>query len=184
MARRKVEASLKRYGVKDLKKFFTVLENSPVRVIYEELEEVSEQIIKEVKARIEAQPPSWPPLTEKYLEWKIATGRDPRKLVSTKEYLNSIGVQRIRRGKTGFELRVGLPNAEHSEAGINYNYLARIHENGTRTIPARPHWGPVYRLWSRKLYERSRDYMKKIKKQIEKDLKKGIISKRNAKDIK
>ncbi len=145
--RGRLEASARRYGITDMKRFRKVLESVPTEVMNRLLREDAERLADAVISEIQAQPSNWPPLNPDYLAHKLAVGLSPEMLKATEDYVGSIGVQRIYKGKTRVRIYVGVPNLDHRTAKMNYNDLGRIHEFGTRKIPARPHWGPAYWKW-------------------------------------
>lgn len=89
----------------------------------------------------------WTPLSERYLAWKIKNKRDPRILISTKEYMQAIEIREEKqegsKGKSRIVYVVGLPDRIHQDSGLPFRKLARIHEFGTKRIPARPLWRPT-----------------------------------------
>jgi hypothetical protein len=116
------------------------------------------------------------PLTQKYAEWKEKEGLDKRILIATGDYVKSIHVQRSSTGrdlgklvaasKRGKKISkeegkdkdkcvaytVTVPDGIHKPSGLPYSVLAKIHEFGSkkRNIPARPHWGPVWKDFENK----------------------------------
>jgi len=88
-----------------------------------------------------------PPLSDAWLERKRREGYDLRILVMTQEYVDNISVIETptprSRGGT-FEVSVGFPNKPHSRAKVAFAQLMLWLEYGTRKMPARPHWRPVW----------------------------------------
>ena len=154
---KRLQMEAKRYGIvskQQKKDFEKLLEEIPTDVMFEVMHEEAERLSRMVVEEINSQPFWWPPLSEDYRKRKE---RDPdlsdEMLKATEEYIESIGIQQVERGKKSFKIQVGVPNREHSTAKMNFNKLGRIHEYGTGTdkgsIPARPHWGPVIKRWKK-----------------------------------
>lgn len=119
-------------GIKDaearLKKIKTRAQNSPVMASFAE----------EVKARlvysIELQTFKHEPLSTKWANKKDRLGLDPRILIATGEYVDSIFT-----GQTSTGFFVSIPEGLTKRAAWM--------EFGTRTTVARPHWRPVA-MWA------------------------------------
>ena len=105
-------------------------------------------------------------------------------LIATEDYIESIGIQEVREGKTDLRVRVGVPNATHESSGLNYNKLGRIHEYGTSKIPARPHWGPAFDEWKRTMRSLTKRIQGEVGKKLEKRLKELEIKASEAKKTK
>lgn len=95
-----------------------------------------------------------PELNSAYIQYKIRKELDPRKLVATGEYVNSIAA---RKKSGGDIIDVNVPDVTHGPSGLSMKELARIHEYGQRKfketgkgIPPRPHWRPTIRWWRKK----------------------------------
>lgn len=88
---------------------------------------VMEEFVKNVKKRIEQQDANWVPLDPKYLARKIKEGMDPRILIRTGAYLESIKYERL--GKNRYRIF-----AEGNEE------LSSYLEFGTDKMPSRPHF--------------------------------------------
>lgn len=95
-------------------------------------------LVEEVTDAIERQTYDWEPLKPKYLDKKIEQGYDPRTLVRTREYLDSISW-----GVTGGKIWAGIKMGSMHSSGLPMAKLARIHEFGTAVVPARPLWRPA-----------------------------------------
>lgn len=93
-------------------------------------------------------------LTESYARWKERKALDPRILIATGEYVNSIAARR----KAGGDIvDVSVPDETHEPSGLSLKELGRIHEYGSKRyeidgkgIPPRPHWRPTIRWWKKK----------------------------------
>lgn len=83
----------------------------------------------------------WVDLNPQYLESKRKENKDTRTLISTREYVESIRAWRDPRGYWNFGIH---PDDKHEESGLPMERLARIHEFGTSSIPARPLWRPFW----------------------------------------
>lgn len=175
---------LKQYGIRkrDYKKFFTVLEDSAISTVATMTRELAEELVEDLKESIEYQIFDWKPLSEKYLEWKMQEGLDERIMIATGDYLDSIAVIEIVRGR-GIQVRVGLPDAVATESGLTYDQLARVHEFGSRKmkIPSRPHWRPLYKQAQRRSLEMKKEAIKEIKEKHAKEMKKISVPKARAK---
>lgn len=120
--------------------------------------EVAAGIANDAVDAIENQTFHWKPLSEKYLKWKKSQGLDERILVATEEYKNSISW-----GEVGNKVWAGIsPGAEHESSGLPMSILARIHEFGTKTIPARPLWRPLLSKYTRKSPQFTERYRKAV----------------------
>lgn len=83
-------------------------------------------------------------LSPAYAARKKARNLDGRKLIATGDYVKHIQV--VERKKNGVRTyHVFVPKRRHRPSGLALRELARIHEFGTETIPARPHWRPTLR---------------------------------------
>lgn len=168
-------------GTANINRFFSVLQDSALEVARKELKGVAQEARDELVERIAGQkvpgmggrrfglPRKFSnPLHPFTLKEKEAKGHDPRTLIATGFYVNSIKVVERKVGK-GWTYYVGFePNAMHP-GGLPLHVLARILEYGARirvtpkmraylhwrglhlkadtkfvTIPPRPHWMPVF----------------------------------------
>lgn len=121
-----------------------------VRVIAKEMaQELRTRIYKQGFASVRKHP-----LNPSYLAWKRATGLDPRTLIATKKYVQAIGVV-----DNEFGTRIGLIRKSRmdkrgkSTVRLDYAKLQRWLEFGNKTMPPRPHWRPMMRLWRAKRAE-------------------------------
>jgi hypothetical protein len=105
--------------------------------------EISQNFIGRVRDVIDKQEQSWPPLNPAYLARKIRRGRDPRMLVSSKQYMNNFEAVRV----DAEHWKMGPKHNRHPEAHLTFEQLGMVHEYGapSRNIPPRPHWGPVFK---------------------------------------
>lgn len=152
------------------RRFGNVFKKSVLQVMANEVDEVSQAYVDQLKALILGQKYSWRPLTPRYAEYKRRAKLDPRILIATGEYVNSIAIQRRTRDRGKLRVYVGVPyNRKHS-SGLPFKVLARVHEFGSRKahVPARPHWRPA-KAWLMKEIPRIRE---RIARQAKKDLKK------------
>ena len=82
------------------------------------------------------------PLSKEYAERKEREGLDPRVLISTGRYLDSIRVYLDKN-----ELKVSVED-EELDGGLSMLGLAKMLEFGTSRMPRRVHWHPAYRSLS------------------------------------
>lgn len=111
------------------------------------------------------------PLSEKWQEYKAEHGLDPRFHIATSEYMGSIDVFKVKsRGyKEGYSIRVGLPDREHSEWGINLIDLGLYLEYNI-VDPPRSHWRPVYRRFGNLRRRLLTDAMRRIEKDVKAEI--------------
>lgn len=98
----------------------------------------AESIVNEVKETIDLQKLDWIPLSTKYLRYKERHNLDTRILIATSFYRDNI-TWYVKGGTVYF----GVKDIVHEPSGMPLPILARIHEFGTSTVPARPLWHPV-----------------------------------------
>lgn len=105
------------------------------------MEKLANKAVREVKKTINQQTETWEPLNEEYEAFKKRTGLDPRKLVATKEYRDSITVTK----EDVCRYRIGPPLKGKHSSGLPLWKLARILEYGNAqgNLPPRPHYRPV-----------------------------------------
>jgi len=132
---------------------FNVFKDSVLLVSKRKLETVAKKIAADLKERIYYQKFKHVPLSEKYLKWKKKKGLDTRILIATGEYVDSIMAKKL----NDFTWKVGVPDKVHKGTKLPLKVLARIHEFGTSTIPARPHWRPVISIWKRKFRQTAKE---------------------------
>jgi hypothetical protein len=114
----------------------------------------------------------WKPLSERYLRWKIKNKRDPRMLISTREYMSAIEI-REEKHEDKIVWIVGLPDKIHVDSGLPFRKLARIHEFGT--LPSKNHPGiPPRPLWRPTQHEFRKVHAPKILKRIGADIRAEI----------
>jgi len=124
---------------KSFTKFLAVFEEEVSLQAFKCNKDMAKEITAEAKSIIENQSYRWRPLTDQYLRRKIKQGYDRRILIRTKEYVDSISW-----GVTGGRVWAGIPALKiHQGSGMPIAKLARIHEFGTKTVPARPLWRPL-----------------------------------------
>jgi len=115
--------------------------------------DLAEEFADDLKALITRQLIAWVPLNKKYAKKKRMLGLDPRILIATGRYVNSIKPIAQQDGSWV----VSVPN-EPLRQGSKYTLkdLARWLEYGTQHMPARPHWRPARNIWRTKLYQMKR----------------------------
>lgn len=110
----------------------------------------AERLTGEMKDLILGQRQNWYPLSPKYLAEKVRQGYDPRILIRTKQYVESMQVVE---DDMLLRFQVTVPDAEHN-SGLPFRELGRILEFGRRDGKkpyARPHWRPVWGIFIRDL---------------------------------
>lgn len=111
---------------------------------------LAEEFADDLKRLIEQQSFAWVPLSAGYARRKNMLGQDPRILIATGRYVNSIRPVQAADGSWV----VGVP-PEPLHGGSRYTLqdLARWLEFGTKRMPARPHWRPAMSLWKTKAFQ-------------------------------
>jgi hypothetical protein len=122
--------------------------------------EIAQALAIEAKDVILNQEYKWKPLTDSYLARKIREGYDRRMLVRTQEYVDAISYGSVR-GRVWFGVPPGII---HQDSGLPMYVLAKIHEFGTDTIPARQLWRPLLSRFMRQRKEFGDRYRKEIYK--------------------
>lgn len=142
------------------KNFFSLFKKEALLLANKQNKKFADELVKEAKSIIRKQSFKWKPLTDKYAKYKKRKGLDHRILVATRDYLNNgIGTWK----QDGFIFAGPLPGI-HKPSGLTYKYLARIHEFGTETIPARPLWRPLHSRMIRKRKTFSKAYREGVLK--------------------
>ncbi len=123
-------------------------------VAAEEIREFAEDQTVAFRRRIEAQDfPSFnaTPLSPRYAKLKERLGLDPRVMIATGHYKNSLVVLERRNPDGSMTYYIGhdrLARAVDKDGtpipGVTLNLIAAVHENGSSkmNVPARPHWKP------------------------------------------
>lgn len=112
-----------------------------------------ERLTRQLREAILGQRYNWYPLDPEYLRRKVRQGFDPRILVRTKQYVESMQVFGLEDAEHGVLFRVGVPDEDHN-SGLPFRELARIMEYGRRDGAkpyARPHWRPTWGIFVRDL---------------------------------
>lgn len=123
---------------------------------------LARDLASRLRRNLRAQVFRWVPLSEKYKKYKLKHGLDPRMLIATGEYLNSIVV----RQKLDGSVEVGIKNKIHTPSGLPLKKLMRIHEYGTQTIPARPWWRPTVAAFRKQIGQTRADLEKAQTKKV------------------
>lgn len=142
-----------------LDKFYSLFNPSVKLQAFEYLKDLIRELIAEAKQILDEQTYKWQPLSERYARYKERKGLDPRKLIATGFYREHIGW-----GVSHNKIWFGVPNIEHEPSGLPLPVLARIHEFGTATVPARPLWRPLLSKYAREAPNFARRYKKEVKK--------------------
>lgn len=159
-----------RYGTARIKNFLTHLPDTLVEVNRRYVEDIAQTLADEVKRRLKRQLYSHVPLSPDYQAWKSEKGLDSRILICTRRYLNHIGVQEIKFPR-GYGYRAGVPENVTEKDGTPLSIIMRTHEYGTKKVPARPHWMPVFVEASAKISELRRQGSKNLIKELKKYIK-------------
>ena len=116
-------------------------------------EEMAKQFSDDLREILSRQLISWVPLSTGYARRKRNMGLDPRILIATGRYVNSIQPTQQKDGSW----LVSVPE-EPLRPGSKYTLkdLARWLEYGTQHMPARPHWRPAQNIWRTKIYQLKR----------------------------
>lgn len=113
----------------------------------------AERLTRQLRDAILGQRYNWYPLDPEYLRRKVQQGFDPRILVRTKQYVESLQPFGPEETEFGVLWRVTVPDEEHN-SGLPFRELARIMEYGRRDGKkpyARPHWRPTWGIFVRDL---------------------------------
>lgn len=116
-----------------------------------------------IKSFIENQEIDLVPLTEEYLRRKVAQGYDPRILIKTNQYLESIAVTDIEISNRNITIFVGVIDGATS-TGISLAELAYYIEYGTFRQPARL---PFTKSWERMRADIQKEFIDRIKDAFE-----------------
>lgn len=132
--------------------FVDVFRRNARPILTEAGEETASEFVDELKFRIASQAFHHRPLNPAYLRGKIRSGLDPRTLIATGEYLDSIMYEQVDDEAGQIVFRCTVRPGVHGPSGLSYRMLARIHEFGARRggrvhIPARPHWRPMAAIY-------------------------------------
>lgn len=114
----------------------------------------AEKLTRELRDTILGQRLNWYPLDPEYLRRKTRQGFDPRILVRTKEYVESIQVFGPEEAPNGVLFRVSVPDEDIHNSGLPFRELARIMEFGRKDGKkpfSRPHWRPTWGVFVRDL---------------------------------
>jgi hypothetical protein len=137
---------------------------------------MAQAIVAEARLVLNEQEYNWQPLKDYYRRWKITHGLDERVLIATGFYRDNI-TSWVSKGKVHFGIK---PTKKYPDGGPSLWKIAQIHEFGTKTIPARPLWGPLIRKYSKSNKEYMAMFrgnvMEKVKKQLAKDVAKRNLS--------
>lgn len=101
---------------------------------------IGKEGVKVAKGHIDAQDLPWKPLEPSTVAQKSSQNKDPRILVSSNRYYDSITYK-----TQGNGVFIGIPKNAQSERGESLMMIAAVHEFGamSRNIEARPLWQPT-----------------------------------------
>lgn len=149
--------------------FITVFNKKLLIRANKETREFAKGIAAEAKSIIKEQRYNWPPLSDNYLNYKLNKGLDDRIYIATGEYLIK-GIGYFEKG--GF-IFVGPKPGIHKPSKLPYEYLGRILEYGTDTIPARQLWRPLLSSTLRKSQKFKRTFQEATKKSYNQQVKRS-----------
>lgn len=145
----------KKNHIPDIRKVLRIVSQEANRVGREEVRGFAEAEAEAFKRVILAQKPisfKRVPLSETYAYWKIVRGLDPRVMIRTGHYVQSIKVlEKIphlgaRVFHVGFDKEERAVDEKGHPTTLPLHVLAAVHELGSHAaaVPARPHWRPHY----------------------------------------
>jgi len=105
-----------------------------IREIELKLPHILDEARKRIVESVENQTFTVEGLSKRYEEYKVTHGLDPRVLIATGEYLDSISVTKIADGVWA------LRPEGTTKHGLSMEELGSILEYGGDDMPARPHW--------------------------------------------
>lgn len=105
---------------------------------------IASRLAGQLRAKILAQSFHHQSLNPAYLAWKTRMGLDTRILIASGAYVNSIQPRKV--GDTSYNIS---PGSQVTESGATLHDIGFWHEFGTENMPARPHWQPIWREFSR-----------------------------------
>lgn len=116
------------------------------------------EFVDELKFRIASQSFNHVALNVGYKQGKIRARLDPRILIATGEYLNSIMYEQLEETGPDVAFICGVRRGTHQPSGLPVHVLARIMEygavrQGRRVIPPRPHWRPMFATMRERAHE-------------------------------
>ena len=147
----KVNVALK--NVKDLK-----------YSLEEDFEGIGEDIAERIREFIENQELDFAPLTQEYLAKKIKQGYDPRVLIRTGEYVESIKVTEVDSDRDSIHIFISVEDGA-TETNLSMKELAEFIEYGTKKQPARL---PFTQSWERMKGQIKREVERKIAEEVRK----------------
>jgi len=101
---------------------------------------IGKQGVKVSKGHIDSQDLAWKPLAASTVAQKASQNKDPRILVSSNRYYDSITYK-----VQGNGVFIGVPKGAQTEQGESLVVIAAVHEFGalSKNIEARPLWQPT-----------------------------------------
>lgn len=165
----------KRRMLKTNRNFIGLFKRSIIRTTAKRMRLIADSVVDSVKTVLEKQLYHWPPLTEKYAKSKQRKGLDPRILIATGKYKDAIQVIREETREDGVTYSVGVPGTfetgpKTARKKLPLELLGRWLEFGTKSMPPREHWRPVWSALVRNLHP----VTKKLKKDILKEFKNSV----------
>lgn len=153
-------------------RFLNVLNTEIELKAFKYIQQIAEEMTQEAIEILEEQRYRWVKLSQKYLDWKVRKNLDTRVLIATGFYQDHISW-----GIKDDTVWFGVEDVTHEPSGLPLRVLARIHEFGTKTIPARPLWRPLLSKYIRLYPQLGKRYRKEVQKAALKKKKKITRSK-------
>jgi len=162
------------------RKFARIIKKHVKRVVEDELEDFAWELHGELVNGILMQTFAsfrTIPLRESYLKRKIAKGLDPRVMIRTGHYMESITVFR----HTDFEYEVNVPkdavavDENRDPTEFSLRALGEVQEFGSAkaNVPARPHWRVIIRRAKRKAPKVAERIADKAARRIRRDFRRA-----------
>lgn len=132
-------------NLKTFSKYINDVETGLRKEVQEALRDVAKKFLESLKQSVYFQSLDLVPLSPRYAKQKESKGLDPRILINTGEYIETIEIVENQVSKGVLEIVIQAPDHDHSETKINLRLLSRLLEYGSKNekMPARPHWRPV-----------------------------------------
>lgn len=127
---------------------------------------VGEKISEAIVQLIESQSLDMQPLVKEYAAKKRMEGTDPRILIRTKDFLNSIQVTDIQADGYDMMVQIGVVDGM-TVTGIRMQELAYYLEYGTRNMPAR---APFQKSWEKMREDVKDEILGRLKSIIQEDI--------------
>lgn len=133
-------------------------------------EAVANRFAANVKRIIANQAYGWVALSPRYKAYKQAKALDPRTLIATGRYIDSIKARKNPDGSWSVGVGEG-PIRPGSKKTLKD--LAHWLEFGTRTMPARPHWRPALAAFKAELHQVGAQYRKAVFEHVKRKIRRA-----------